>query len=144
MQQNFCVNWGTKLKSANQVSRLQRSVNSLNLDLQAIKEEHDRYVLTGSNEEIMGWFHSLPIETLNESCARERSKPRTKYSLHDMKHKFALRKLHDKKKELLELEQIKLNVAKIDTLISKIESIQNGTFEPDSGKRKRKTSKKVD
>lgn len=135
-----------KLKSDNhtrQISRLQRSVNDLSLDIQAIREEHDRYVLKGSNDEIMGWFHSLPIETLSESCDRERAKPRTKYSLHDMKYKFALRKLHELKKDQLEKEQIKLSLAKIDKVIVQIERIENGTYEPDSGRdKRRKTSPK--
>jgi len=73
----------------------------------------------------MEWFHSLPIETLNESLDREYKNPRTKFSLQDMKHKFALRKLHEKKKDQLERETTKLNLVKIDQLINRINKIGN-------------------
>lgn len=122
------MSWGTKLRSVNyvrQIKRLQRSVNELNLDLQAILEEHDRYRLKGSKDEIMEWFNSLPIETLFESLDNEHQRPRKKYSLQHMKHKFALRKLHEKKKQELEKKQTDLNIAKIDCILEKIERVED-------------------
>lgn len=124
------------------VRKLKKSVRELCLDLQAITEEHDRYVPKGSQEEIIEWFHSLPIETLLESINREHNLPRTKYSLCDIKHKFALRKLHEKKKEELEQKQIELNIAKIDCVLSKIQGIENGHSEGSTG-RKRSSRQKV-
>lgn len=117
-----------KLKNDNlsqQVKKLQRSVNELNLDLEAIQEEHDRYALDVSKDETIDWFHSLPIESLMESLNLDYKNPRTKFSLKDMKHKFALRKLHEQKKSKLEDEKIRLNVAKIDYILSKIKDIEN-------------------
>jgi hypothetical protein len=112
-----------KLKSDKYIKKLQRNVRELDLDIQAIIEEHDRYVLSGSTKEIQNWFDSLPIESLKELCDREKHRPRTKYSLHDMKHKFALRKLHDEKQEQLISERSKLNLAKIDFILSQIEKV---------------------
>lgn len=108
-----------------EIKKLTKTVKELDLDIKAISDEHDRYCLKGSSEEIMNWFKSLPIETLRESIDREHKKPRTKYSLRDMKHKFELRKLHDKKTEELYLKKIELNIAKIDLLLSKIEMENN-------------------
>ena len=106
------------------VKALQETVEELGLDLQAIADEHDKYCFQSSSEnDTFNWLHSLPIETLSDSLNRERQKPRTKYSLHDMNHKFALRKLHEKKKEELDKLKIKFNIAKIDYLLNKIEKI---------------------
>jgi hypothetical protein len=106
------------------LKELSKTVEELGLDLQAIAEEHDRYRLNSSNEdEAMAWLHSLPIENLSDSLNKEHQLPRTKYSLNDMKHKFLLRKLHEKKKEELELLQLELNIAKIDCLIKRIKDI---------------------
>lgn len=119
--------WGTRLRSGNharQVKRLQRSVEELSLDLEAILEEHDRYRIKGTAEEVMEWFHSLPIETLHESCDRERGNPRTKYSLRDMQHNFALRRLHEKKTQEFERKQSELNVARINHVLAQIERIK--------------------
>ena len=118
------------------VKKLKKSVKELCLDLQALTEEHDKYVPKGSSEEIMEWFHSLPIETLSESLNRERQLPRTKYSLLDIKHKFALRKLHNKKQEELEAKQIELNIARIDCVLSKIEKVENGYSKGNTGRKK--------
>jgi hypothetical protein len=116
-----------KLRNANrQLRRLQRSVKELDLDLQAILEEHDRYRLRGSDESILNWFESLPIETLCESLDHDHHRPRTRYSLQDMRHKFALRRLHEKKTAELVQKQSELKVAKIDCVLAEIERIQNG------------------
>ncbi len=120
-----------KLKSddlTKQVKNLQRSVNDLNLDLQAIQEEHDRYVLGASKDEAIEWFHSLPIESLKESLNHDKKNPRTKYSLQDMKHKFALRRLHEKKKEQLEDEKSKLSIARVNHILVQIENVESGIF----------------
>lgn len=125
------MSWGMKLRSDNhaqQVKRLQRSVSELDLDVKAILEEHDRYRMKGSDEEILKWFQSLPIETLHESCDREHQKPRTKYSLHDMKHKFSLRRLHEKKVQELVKRKSELNVARINCILAQIEKVQNGEY----------------
>lgn len=106
------------------VKHLQETVEELGLDIKAIAEEHDRYCLNYSSEtEAFNWLHSMPIETLSDSVNRDNQRPRSKYSLHDMRHKFALRKLHEKKREELEVLQIQLNIARIDVLLGKIASI---------------------
>lgn len=106
------------------VNTLQETVEELGLDLKAIADEHDQYCLkTSTEDEAINWFHSMPIETLSDSLNREYKRPRTKYSLHDMRHKFALRKLHEKKKEELDKIKIDLKVARIDFILSKIELI---------------------
>lgn len=103
---------------------LTKTIKELTLDLQAIVEEHDRYRLNSSSvDDAFGWLNSLPIESLKESLDKDYSNPRSKYSLSDMKHKFALRKLHDQKKEKLEDLKSKLNIAKIDELINIINNI---------------------
>lgn len=104
-----------------QVKVHQNSLKELKLDLQAIQEEHDKYVLDSSIGK--NWFDSLPIETLKESLDNEKRNPRTKYSLKDMRHKFSLQRLYDKKKEQLDLEQSKLNIARIDYIINQIEKV---------------------
>jgi hypothetical protein len=109
-----------------QIKKFQRNIKNLSLDVKAIIEEHDRYTLNGSKEEVEKWFHSLPIESLKESLNREYGRPRTRYTLHDMKHKFALRKLYEQKQDALVEEQRKLNIAKIDYILLQIERIQNG------------------
>ena len=112
-----------KLKSGNKLRRLRRSVMSLSLDVQAIEQEHDMYRLDGDLQTAEEWFHSMPIESLGDSLAHDRGYPLGKYSLHDMKHKFKLRKLHEQKLEELELKQIEFNVAKIENILSKIKKI---------------------
>jgi hypothetical protein len=103
---------------------LSKTVEELGLDLQAIAEEHDKYCLNSSSEDdAMNWLRSMPIENLRDSLNRDSQRPRERYSLHDMKHKFALRKLHEKKKVEYETLQSKLIITKIDTLITKINSL---------------------
>jgi hypothetical protein len=116
-----------KLKNDNhtkQIKKLKKTVRELDLDLQAIIEEHDRYRFQDSDDKVMQWFESLPIETLSESLNKEHNKPRTKYSLHDLKHKFNLRKLHEKKSKELDQKKSELNVAKINHVLSQIYKIQ--------------------
>jgi hypothetical protein len=106
------------------LKQLQETVQELDLDLQAIAEEHDKYCLkTSTDDEAMNWLHSLPIETLKDSLDKEHQRPRSKYSMHDIVHKSALRKLHEKKKNELESHKNKLNIARLDSLIAKIEEI---------------------
>jgi hypothetical protein len=106
------------------VKHLQETVEELGLDLKAIAEEHDRYCFHYStDDDAMNWLHSMPIETLSDSLNRDNQRPREKYSLHDMRHKFALKRLHEKKKEELEDLKVQLNVAKIDMLLNTIKSI---------------------
>ena len=103
------------------LKQLQETVQELDLDLQAIAEEHDKYCLkTVTDDEAMNWLHSLPIESLKDSLDKEHQRPRSKYSMHDIVHKSALRKLHDKKKNELEIHNCKLNIATLDVLIEKI------------------------
>lgn len=109
---------------ARQIKRLQRSVEELDLDIKAILEEYDRYRMKGTNEEIMDWFQSLPIETLRESCDRERGNPRCKYSLKDMQHNFSLRRLHEQKTFEFQRKQSELNVARINHVLAQIERIK--------------------
>lgn len=105
------------------IKKLEECIDDLNLDIQTIIQKHEHYVFDGSNEEVMNWFHSFPIETLSESIDAEFGKPRLKYSLLDMKHQFLLRKIHKDKVELLQSKQIELSIAKIDSILSKIENI---------------------
>jgi len=112
------------------VKALQETVKELGLDLLALAEEHDKYCLNSNTEdEAWRWLHSMPIETLSDSLNNEHKRPRSKYSLHDMRNKFALRKLHEKKKGELEALQIQLNIAKIDLLLGKIASIGDGKYQ---------------
>lgn len=107
------------------VKSLQETVEELGLDLQAIADEHDKYCLkTNTEADAIKWLHSLPIETLSDSLDKEHKRPRSKYSLHDMYHKFALRKLHEKKKEELDKLKSNLIIAKIDILLSRILEIK--------------------
>ena len=120
-----------KLKNVNaaqQVKKLQRNLKTLSLDLEAIIQEHDKYRLSGTNDEIMHWYQSLPIESLKESLERDRHIPQTKYSLHHMKHKFALRKLCLKKTEEFEKMKIELNLAKIDCALEVIRKCKNECY----------------
>lgn len=106
------------------VKRLQEEVNELGLDLQAIADEHDKYCLTyNTDADAIQWLHSMPIETLSDSLNKEHQRPRVKYSLHDITHKSALRKLHSKKKDELEFIQIQLNIAMIDHLLGVIAKV---------------------
>jgi hypothetical protein len=105
--------------------RLRRNIRELNLDVQAIIEEHDRYRLGGDPNRIEEFFESLPIETLRESLERENGRPRTTFSLRDMHHKFGLRKLHDKKMEELARRQCEYNIARIEMLESKIRKVED-------------------
>jgi hypothetical protein len=108
------------------VNGLRETVEELGLDLQAIADEHDQYCLKASTEdEAINWLHSMPIESLSNSLNMEHQRPRSKYSLHDMRHKCALRKLHEKKKEELDRIKIDLSIAMIDSILEKIERIEN-------------------
>lgn len=107
-----------------EIKKLEQCISDLNLDIQTIMQEHEHCVFDGSNEEVMSWFHSLPIETLSESIGFDTGKPRSKYSLTDMKHQFALRKLHREKVDQLQVKQTELSIAKIDSILSDIESIK--------------------
>lgn len=113
------------MKSRNaEIRKLERCISDLSLDLQAITQEHEHYVFNGSNEEVLIWFHSLPIETLSESLSFDARRPREKYSLADMKHQFALRKMHRQKIEELENKKAELSLAKIDSIMKNIERIK--------------------
>lgn len=108
------------------VKVLRETVEELGLDLQAIADEHDQYCLkTSTEDEAINWLHSMPIESLSDSLNNEHQRPRSKYSLHDMRHKFALRKLHEKKKEELDRLKIDLNIEMINSILDKIERIEN-------------------
>jgi hypothetical protein len=131
-----------KLKSDNQ-KVLQKSVRDLDSDLRAITKEHNAYGINGSEEEIEEWFHCLPIESLRESIDFENKVPRTKYSLQDMKRRFALRKTHEKKKDELEKKKSELQVSKIDDLIACIERIQNGKYTRRNSTRKSASGQEV-
>jgi len=106
------------------LKQLQNIVQELDLDLKALAEEHDKYCLKSTNDDdAINWLHSLPIETLTDSLDKDHQRPRTKYTMHDIIHKSALRKLHEKKKTELEIQTHKLNIAKIDFLINKISDV---------------------
>jgi hypothetical protein len=116
-----------KSKSVNtSVRKLQKSVRELDADLKTIVKEHDKYGINGTEEEIAQWFQCFPIETLRESIDFENHRPREKYSLQDMKKRFSLRKLHEKKKDALDKAKSDLRIAKIEILLSKIERVQHG------------------
>ena len=75
-------------------------------------------------ERIGEFFDSLPISTLCESLKREAGKPRETFSLADMKHKFGLRKLHERKQEELERKQHEYNIAKIEVIQNNIRKVE--------------------
>ena len=121
-----------------QFLKLKENVEELDLDLKGIVEEHDYYRLDDSKENIENWFNSLPIETLKDSLISEHHLPRKRYSLHDMRHKFALRKLYEQKKHELDLEKIQLNIVKIDCVLAQIKGIEkNGRNITGNSRRKK-------
>ena len=101
------------------VKSLQRKVNSLSKDIQAIIQEHDTYVLSKDGEAEKFFSFDLPIETLNDSLLRARGGPRSKYSLKDFYHKIALRRLAEKTKEELDDAERNLRLAKIEVLLDR-------------------------
>jgi hypothetical protein len=105
------------------VRRLEKKVDELLLDLNAIENEHERYRFGGVGA-VESWINCLPIETLRESLNRQHGMPRTKLALGDLKHKFGLRKLHDVYQSKLEQAEIELNVAKIDKVLEQIGKIK--------------------
>jgi hypothetical protein len=106
------------------IEQLQETVEELALDLKALAEEHDLYCFNySSDKEAIDWLHSMPIETLSDSINRDKQRARSKYSLSDIRHKRALRKLHEKKKDELETLQTQLSIAKIDVILGKIADI---------------------
>lgn len=111
-----------KLKNVElkKVNKLKRLINEINLDLSAITKEHSLYLLSSDD-----WFNSLPIESLKESIDKDRCNVRTKYSLNDMKHNFALKRLFKAKEEELEKAKIEYNIANIDYLLSQIKNIES-------------------
>jgi hypothetical protein len=104
------------------VKKLEKSIQELSLDLKAIIDEHDQYCWP-SHEHAAAWFESLPIETLRESVEREHGEPRHKMSLHDLKHKFGLRRLHEKTQAKLEQKERDLRVVRYEQVIREIERI---------------------
>jgi len=109
-----------KSRSA-EASQLKLSRDELDLHLQALSEEHDRYCLPA--ELGSDWFDCFPIETLMESLDDDVGLERTKYSLHDMHHRFAIKRALIDKREELESKDSELLVANIDSLLEKIKSI---------------------
>jgi hypothetical protein len=104
-------------------------VRELSLDVRAIIEEHDRYRLGADTGRIEKFLDGFPIETLHESIDFEHRRPRKKYSLQDMMHKFSLRKLYYQKQEELERKQHQLNITKIDIIISRIKKVEDNLDE---------------
>ena len=104
------------------VKRLEKNIQELTLDLKAIVDEHDRYCWP-SHEQAAAWLESLPIETLHESLERQLGYPRHKMSLHDLRHKFGLRRLHEVTQYELEQTERELRIAKYDRALKKIERI---------------------
>ena len=107
-----------------QIKNLQHNINSLNLDIQAIKKEYDKYIFSNSEDIIMKQITSLPLETLKDFLEYEKNNKRTTYSLKNIKYKSLLRKTHEQKVNELEAEKIKLNEAKINCLQYCIEEIK--------------------
>jgi len=105
------------------VERLEKKVDDLLLDLDAIADEHNRYRFGGMGA-AESWINSLPIETLRESVSREHGHPRTKLALGDFKHKTGLRRLHEEYQDQLEQTEIELNVARIDKALEQIGKIK--------------------
>lgn len=109
--------------TSRRIKRLEKKVDELLLDLNAIADEHSRYRF-GGTAAVESWINCLPIETLRESISREMGKPRTKIALGDLKHKFGLRKLHEDYQEKLEQAETELNIAKIDKVLEQIGKIK--------------------
>ena len=96
------------------IEKLEKRIQELALDLIAIAQEHDRYQFGQGPQAAESWLHSLPIETLNDSIRVERQLPRLKPNLGDLRHKFGLRKLHEKTQHDLEEAQRQLRLARIE------------------------------
>lgn len=77
--------------------------------------------LLKTEDDVNNWIQSLPIETLNESLLFESNKKLKKFSLKDIKEKRALKKNFFSKKEEISVIESKLNLAKIDLLLKKVE-----------------------
>ena len=110
--------------SRNKVSKAKVRVKSLSADAEYLINEHDSYSFE-SNEAAASWFESLPIETLEESLNIDYGRPTGKFSLKDMSNKFSLRRAYGKKSEELEMAVRDLNIANIDYIMSKVESVRN-------------------
>lgn len=104
------------------INKLEKIVSELALDLEALIQEHDHYIL--DDEEGERFFSGLPIETLKESLYVTHNKPRERYSSKDLEHKFELRKLYMKTQDKLKQKESELMIAKIDELTKKINKIK--------------------
>lgn len=109
-----------KLKSVKALSKERKELDAV---VKNLAKEHNKYGINGTDEEIKRWFDCLPIETLRESIDFENKIPREKYSLQDMKKRFSIRKLHEKKVEDLDRVKQEIRILKIESLLSKIEKI---------------------
>jgi hypothetical protein len=99
---------------------LQKKARELSLDIQAIVKEHDSYMIKGDAKT---WLERLSVETLNDSLSIEHGVRRDSLPLAAMKHKFGLRKLHDKVQQELDRVQSELRVEKIDTVLKRIAQV---------------------
>ncbi len=99
---------------------LQKKAHELSLDIQAIVKEHDSYTIRGDAK---NWLERLSVETLNDSLCIEHDVRKDALPLTVMKHKFGLRKLHEKTQEELDQVQSELKTEKIDALLNRINQI---------------------
>lgn len=106
--------------SSKKIRGLQRKAKELSMDIQAIVKEHDSYMIKGDAKT---WLERLSVETLNESLSIEHGVRKEVMPLTAMKHKFGLRKLHEKTQEELIKVQSELRVEKIDILLNRIAQI---------------------
>ena len=105
-----------KISAKSRFRKLNKEVKDLNLDLLALVDEYNWYNL--------GDIEKLPIESLYESLRYDKKLIRNKGSLRDFHHKFALKKLYDKKSDELEIQRHELNIAKIDIILEKLYGLE--------------------
>lgn len=114
-----------KSKKGNSLKKLQKQVNELGLDLQAIYDEYKLYLPPdkkhASDPE---WFEHLPIETLSESINRDKGLPRSYYSLRDLDQSENLKRFYLEKLEEFEQLNQKLKLAKINKALKDIKKLE--------------------
>lgn len=116
--------WGEeKPKKPKSIRAIKKAIKELELDLEAIIEEHKKYTFPTPSE-AGNWINSLPINTLKDSISYEKGSFSSFFSIRNMHHRPALAKLFDKKID--EYEQLKsdLQVKQIDATLKKIKDIE--------------------
>jgi len=111
-------------KKPKSIKGIQNKINELELDLEAIIEEHNKYTLPNSNEAAK-WMNSLPINSLYDSLLCDNDKYTSFFSIRNMHHRPKLRKLFEKTLDEYESLKSELQVKRIDKVLAKIKKVEN-------------------